>query len=326
MNFTRSAFARRAAVVILAAFGAALPQIVVAQSNPLVGTWNLVPEKSTPARYKSMTLTFSDAGQTVMNVEGVDAQGKAVKGSYTAVADGKPHPITGMADFDSGSWTRYSDTNTSYSYLKGKSIVVLGTRALSADGKTLTFREQIYDRTGKQTSTAVMVFDNPDVKVASVTPNAAAPAAVAQAQTGLTPDETAGAAALAKGEDDEAIRIFTMVIEAKQPTPMLYYDHVSRGIAYTRKGQNEQALADFDAAVKLKPDDVDARFRRGGMRVQLKHFQGAIEDLTVVIQADAMNAAAYNMRGFSYNTLGQYTNSTADHEMACQLNKEFCTR
>jgi hypothetical protein len=32
------------------------------------------------------------------------------------------------------------------------------------------------------------------------------------------------------------------------------------------------------------------------------------------------------MRGFSYNTLGQYTNSTADHEMACQLNKEFCTR
>ena len=97
-----------------------------------------------------------------------------------------------------------------------------------------------------------------------------------------------------------------------------------RGVAYAKKGMNEQALADFDAAVKIKPDDVDARFRRGGTRVQLKQYQDAIEDLTAVIQADAMHAAAYRLRGFSYDTLGQYMEAAADNEKACSLNKDLC--
>ena len=75
MNFTRSAFARRAAVVVLAAFAAALPQIVIAQSDPLTGTWNFVPARSTftpgPAPYKSATMTFSNAGESQVILEGV---------------------------------------------------------------------------------------------------------------------------------------------------------------------------------------------------------------------------------------------------------------
>ncbi|HXI99781.1 MAG TPA: tetratricopeptide repeat protein [Micropepsaceae bacterium] len=327
MNFTRSAFARRAAVVMLAAFAAVLPQMVSAQSSPLVGTWNFIPEKSTgPARYKSMTLTFSDPA--VMNVDGVDAQGKPVKGTFAAVTDGKPHPITGIPDFDSGSWTRYSDTSASYSYTKGRSIVVLGTRSVSADGKTMTMREQMIDRNGKQSAPAVLVFENPDVKVATVVapPPAAASAAPAPAAagTGMTADETAASAALAKGDDDEAIRLFTKVIDTNKPTPVLYFDHVSRGIAYIRKNQPEMALADFDAAVKLKPDDVDAHFRRGGVRTQLMQFQQAIEDLTTVIQADDMNAAAYRLRAFSYTKLGDEKNAAPDYEKACMINKDFC--
>lgn len=327
MNFTRSAFARRVAIAMLTAFVAALPQIANAQGNPLAGTWKFVPEKSTftpgPARYQSMTLTFADSGEPVMNIEGMDAQGKPVKATYTAVPDGKPHPVTGVPNIDSGMWTRNSDTNVSYRYLKGKSIMALGTRVLSADGSTITFREQIYDDKGKQTSTAVMTFVNPDVKVASVTPAVAATAPGA-VQTGMTPDETAGTEALAKGADDEAIRFFTKVIDAKQSTPRQYYDHISRGVAYARKGQNEQALADFDAAVKLKPDDADGHFRRGSTFATLKQYQSAIDDLNAVIQADAMNAAAYRLRGFSYNMLQKYMDGAADNEKACAINKEFC--
>ena len=331
MNFIRSAFARRAAVVMLAAVAAALPQIAVGQSNPLAGTWKFLPEKSTftpgPARYQSMTLTFSASGDPVMNAEGMDANGRPVKASYTVVPDGKPHPVTGMATFDSASWTRYSDANSSYSYFKGKSIVALGTRSLSADGKTLTFREQIIDRNGKPSSTALMVFENPDVQVASVAPAAAAAtaaAAPAAAQSALTPDETAGTEALAKGDSDEAIRLFTKVIDAKQQTATLYYDHISRAIAYGKKGQNDQALADFDEALKLKPDNLDARFRRGTLRAQLKQHQGAIEDMTAVIQADPMNGDAYRLRAYSYITLGDDKNASPDYEKACAINKQLC--
>src|SRR4051812_24163218 len=100
MNPTRSAFARSAAVMVLAAVGAAFPGMAGAQTSPLVGTWNLVPEKSTgPVRFKSMTITITGQGDMV-NAEGVDASGKPVKQNYTVVTDGKPHPIAGIPDVD----------------------------------------------------------------------------------------------------------------------------------------------------------------------------------------------------------------------------------
>jgi Tfp pilus assembly protein PilF len=327
MNFAGSVFTRQLAVMILAAFAALLPQIATAQTNPLAGTWKFVPEKSTftpgPARYRSMTLTIANSGEPVVTVEGVDAQGKPFKGGYTAVTDGKPHPITGMAGFDSGSWTRANDSVVTYQYLKGKGIAVLGTRALSPDGSTLTFHEQMYDDKGKQTSTAMMVFQNPDVKVASVKP----PQSSAPVVTSLlTPEETDALAMLSKNDNDGAISRFTAVIESNQSTPMLYFDHISRGVAYLRKMQQDQALADFDAAVKLKPDNADARFHRGAMLVEQMKYQAAIDDLSVAIQSDSMNAEAYNMRSFAYYRLGQNANGAADTDKACAIKMEYCVK
>jgi hypothetical protein len=327
MDFPRSTLARHAAVVIFVTLTALFPQFAAAQSNPLAGTWKFLPDKSSfmpgPTRYQSMTLTFPKSGEPVMTAEGMDADGKPIKGSYTAVPDGKPHPITGLPAFDSGTWTRENDNVVSYQYSKGRGIAVLGTRALSPDGTTLTFREKSYDDKGKQISTAVMVFQNPDVKVASVAkpPESTAPVAPKPV---LTPEETAALDVLAKNNNDEAIRLFTAIIDAKPPTPMLYYDYGSRGIAYLRKGQQDQALADFDAAIKLKPDDGDSHFRRGAIRFQQMQYQAAIDDLSVAVQADPMNADAFNMRSFSYYRLQQNDKGAADTEKACALKKEYC--
>ena len=329
MTFTRSAFARRAAVVVLAAFGAALPQIVIAQSEPLAGAFNFVPARSTftpgPAPYKSATMTFSNAGESQVILEGVDASGKPIKVTLPGVVDGKPHPVTGVSAFDTVSWSRFSDTITTYAYLRRKSNVVLGSRSLSPDGNVLTFNEKTFDDKGKQTGTSVMVFAKPGFEVASVVPPrvAVAPPPVV-AQAAFSADEKAGAAAMEKDDMDGAIAAFTLALNKKEAGANPLYDNVMRGIAYAKKGQFEQALADFDAAVKIKPDDVDARFRRGSTRAQLKQYQEAIEDLTAVIKADAMNAAAFRVRGFAHNMLNQNVDGAADTDMACSLNKEFC--
>lgn len=37
----------------------------------------------------------------------------------------------------------------------------------------------------------------------------------------------------------------------------------SRGTAYSLKGQNDQAISDFDEAIKLNPQDVAALSNRG---------------------------------------------------------------
>jgi tetratricopeptide (TPR) repeat protein len=330
MKFICSGFARGAAIAILAAFAAALPQIVIAQSNPLSGTFNFVAARSTftpgPARYKSATLTFSNSGPSQMTVEGVDAQDKPIKATYAAIVDGKPHPVTGMAGFDSVSWSRFSDAVTTYAYLKGKTNVVLGNRSLSADGNILTFNEKIFDDKGKQTGTAVMVFAKPGFETASASaPRPAAAAPMITVPT-TTPDEDAGAAALQKDDADGAIAAFTAAIDKKDKVANPVYDHVMRGLAYSMKKMNEQALADFDAAIAIKPDDQEAHFRRGTTRVLLKQYQGAIEDLTVVIDAGTTDGAAYNLRGFAYDAIGQYNNGNADEEKACMLSKEFCKK
>ena len=323
MKPTRSAFGRGAAVMFIAAFGAGLPEMVDAQTNPLVGTWNLLPEKSTgPARYKSMTMKIGGAGDMV-DAEGVDASGKPVKQSYTVTADGKPHPISGIPDVDTATWTRYSDTNTSYQYNKGKNIVVLGARSVSADHKTLTMREQLYDRNGKQLGTSILVFDNPDVKVASVAPAAAA-APVIIVPAGPTADEKAGQAALEANNNDEAIAAFTRALDKKEKGSDAHYDYVMRGVAWGKKNDMAKAMADYDEALKLQGDDADARFRRGAIRFQQKDYKGTVEDMSVVIKADDKNGPAYRMRGFSLNMLEQRTEGAADNDKACELNKDLC--
>ena len=330
MNFARFVLARLAAAAIIAAFAAVLPDVAMAQNNPLAGTWKYVPEKSNympgPARFKDANLTFATSGDPVMTIEGTDAQGKPVKATFAAVPDGKPHPITGFTAVDSGSWTKYSDTVTTYQYNKGKNIAVVGVRALSADGSTLTFQEKTYDNNGKQTGTSVVVFVNPDVKVASASKPAAPVAPVPEPpKPVLNPQEQAAIDALSKNDNDEAIRLFSAIFDSNAQTPMLYFDHTSRGIAYLRKGQEDQAMADFDAAAKLKPEDADSHFRRGAIKFQHMQYDDAIADLSVAVNGDPMNADAYNMRSFAYYRLMKNAEGAADTEKACALKKEYCT-
>jgi tetratricopeptide (TPR) repeat protein len=333
-------FARRAAIVILAGVGAALPQIVTAQSDALLGKWVLVPERSKytpgPERYKSMTLTFSKAGNGMKKeIEGVDGKGNPVKGSVEIVDDGKIHPATGIADYDATKWTKVNDNQSVYTYDKRRTTVTVGTRTIGQAGKTLTYSERAVDAKGKQLGQSVMFFIKEGVELASLAPPPGTappppPPVVAPPPPppSVSPDEEAGDAALAAGNDDEAIRLYTSAIEATQKTPRLYYDYIGRGVAYLKKAQSAEALRDFDEALKLKPDDLEARFRRAGIHVQQKQYEAAIEDYTKYLEADKdgsdpNRAMALRLRGFSYNTLQQDVKAGADYEAACMINKQL---
>lgn len=332
-------FARRAAIVILAAVGAALPQIVTAQSDALLGKWILVPERSKytgPERYKSMTLTFSKAGKGMKkDIEGVDAKGNPVKGSVEVVDDGKSHPATGITEYDAATWTKVSETAAVYTYDKRRTTVTVGTRTLGQAGKTLTYSERAVDSKGKQLVTSVLFFIKEGVELASLAPppGSAPPPpppiiAPPPPPPSVSPDEEAGDTALAAGNDDEAIRLYTKAIEATEKTPRLYYDYVGRGVAYLKKGQNPEAMKDFDEALKLKPDDLESRFRRAGIHVQQKQYEAAIEDYTKYLEADKdgsdpNRAMALRLRGFSYNTLQQDVKAGADYDAACMINKQL---
>ena len=151
-------------VVAILSFTLATTDDVFAQGKAMVGSWTLDPAKSRfdpgPAPYKSMTLTYSTTDQGLKgDVAGVDADGRPIKGSYTIVTDGKEYPVTGIAAYDSSSYTPVGDRTTVYVRQKFGTTVVVGSRVLSRDGRTLTFSEKSVDNEGRDKSTALLVFE-----------------------------------------------------------------------------------------------------------------------------------------------------------------------
>jgi tetratricopeptide (TPR) repeat protein len=341
MYFTRSAFARRAVVAVLAAFAAALPQAVIAQSDPIVGIWHLVPERSRatpgPLPYKSITLNYAAAGKDLKHdVEGAYADGRPLMATTTIVSDGKYHPFTGFSEFDTSSFNRINPNTIVYIRARRGTTVITGTATVAANGKTLTFNEQLIDNKGQRTGTRLLFFIKDGVDLASLAPPPGAVLATVVAppppppiaQRNSTPDEDAGDAALEKGDNDAAIAAFTKAIDAKEHTARLYYDYVSRGLAYAKKGDNAEALKDLDEALKLKVDDADARFRRAAIRLQEKQYPGAIEDFTAYLDADKdgmdpNRAMGLRLRGFIFNTLQQDVKAQQDYDAACMINKQL---
>jgi hypothetical protein len=152
------------AVVAILVFTIATTSDVFAQGKVLVGSWTLDPARSKfepgPSPYKSMTLTFSAIDRGLKgDFAGVDADGRPVKGSYMIVTDGKDYPVTGISEYDSSSYTPVGDRTTVYVRQKLGTTVVVGSRVLSRDGRTLTFREKSVDREGKDRGDALMVFE-----------------------------------------------------------------------------------------------------------------------------------------------------------------------
>jgi len=150
-----------ALLVLAALLVTAVPNIGLAQSNPLIGTWklNLAKSKLAGPPPRSLTLTFAGEGQNLTNTaEIIDAQGQASKAVFMHIYDGKPHPTTGNPNYDSTAYTRV-DTNTVnlVRFREGKQVET-GHIVVSGDGKTYTATAEGTAANGQQYS-IVLVYD-----------------------------------------------------------------------------------------------------------------------------------------------------------------------
>ena len=137
---------------ILTASGAL--SVAFAQANdPVYGTWVLNVAKSTYSPGpgpKSATRTYvAVANGYKFSSKGVDAAGKATSGDFTAHFDGKYYPMMGSANSDSIMVKRIDANHTESTQKKGNKVVIHTSRAISADGKTMTATATGTDATGK---------------------------------------------------------------------------------------------------------------------------------------------------------------------------------
>jgi hypothetical protein len=131
-------------------------RLLLAQSDPHVGTWklNLAKSKYDPGPPpQSQTRTWEASGK--VSVEGVSGAGKPMAYGYTVKGDGKEYPTTGAIPNGADTIaTKRIDANTfEATFKRGGKQVETVTFAVSKDGKVLTIL-------AKGTSPNGQPFDN----------------------------------------------------------------------------------------------------------------------------------------------------------------------
>jgi tetratricopeptide (TPR) repeat protein len=125
---------------------------------------------------------------------------------------------------------------------------------------------------------------------------------------------------LNKGDYGRAIADYD---EAIRLTPENWSALYERGSAWSAKSEYERAIADFSEAIRLKPDYALAYKDRGiawagkGDRVR------AIADYSEAIRLDPKQVRAYVARSASWRNRGDYDRAIADANEAIRLNPEY---
>ncbi len=95
--------------------------------------------------------------------------------------------------------------------------------------------------------------------------------------------------------------------------------YVGRGSAYWGQREPEAALADLDQAIALDPNIPLAYYNRGLVYFLLGQLDEALPDLDRAIELDPNHANAYLVRGYLYFFLGEESRAFADMDRAVSL-------
>ena len=137
---------------------------------------------------------------------------------------------------------------------------------------------------------------------------------------------TVGMACYAAADWDGAIARFTDALRQTEQSVsaldqnIIYY---YRGNAYDSKGDYAQAIADYNQAIHLQPDDVEAYNNRGNAYGSKGDYAQAIADYNQAIHLQPDYVEAYNNRGIAYGSKGDYAQAIADYNQAIHLQPDL---
>ncbi|WGK68225.1 tetratricopeptide repeat protein [Candidatus Haliotispira prima] len=119
-----------------------------------------------------------------------------------------------------------------------------------------------------------------------------------------------------QAKPEEALAHFNKAIELD---PNNANTHYNRGISYYEQGNRELALAHFNKVIELDPKHANAYNSRGNLyKVQGKDKEALI-DYNKAIELDPKHAEAYHNRGSLYDEQGNWELALADYNKAIEL-------
>lgn len=108
-----------------------------------------------------------------------------------------------------------------------------------------------------------------------------------------------------------------LVVDHKNAPDLRLY----RGIAASRLKQYDQAIADFDATLKLQPQSAVAMNERGDAFRALRDYDRALSDYSRAIDFAFDWPEAYRDRGYLYHLQARYKEARGDFDRAIRLNR-----
>ncbi len=119
-----------------------------------------------------------------------------------------------------------------------------------------------------------------------------------------------------KGDLEDAIEAYDAALQAEPDNAHIYFH---RGVARAEMGDFDSAIADYDNAVYMNGNQQDFYFYRGYARQALGEMERAIADFNEVILRDLHNADAYYYRGLCYGKQGKLDQAIADFSEVIRL-------
>ena len=124
-----------------------------------------------------------------------------------------------------------------------------------------------------------------------------------------------------RGVPVEAIITFPMKFEMSA-IEFKAHKASNEGIKHLRNGEYESALADFNAAIGIAPEDGRYYELRGQVYHEMKNYQKAVDDYSKAIKKDPKMFNAYFSRGQVLQKLGKPTEAIDDYTRAIDLDED----
>ena len=95
------------------------------------------------------------------------------------------------------------------------------------------------------------------------------------------------------------------------------------GTQLSNEGRWEEAITEFDEAIRLNPKDSLAYYNRPNAHRNLGDYHLAIQDYDQVLGLNPRDALAYDSRADAYLSLGEYHLAIQDYDEALSIFPEF---
>ena len=127
---------------------------------------------------------------------------------------------------------------------------------------------------------------------------------------------TRGEGRLREGDFDRAIADFDEAIRMRPDSVRAHHD---RGNAWSSKGEIDRALADYEVAISLDPNNPALYRDRGSLWRRHGEPERALVDLDHAVRLGFSDAGAYNERGLVWYEKQRYERAIADFNQALKV-------